>query len=73
MKMLIRTIALYLNYLRCRVKYRKQISFRGFGVMCAMQRSDIEIVGGGGKDVLAPIQQYDWTTTTMSHCRKKWR
>lgn len=48
MKMLIRTIALYLNYLRCRVKYRKQISFRGFGVMCAMQRSDIEIVGGGG-------------------------
>ena len=45
--MLIRTIALYLNYLRCRVKYRKQISFRGFGVMCAMQRSDMEIVGGG--------------------------
>lgn len=72
MKMLIRTIALYLNYLRCRVKYRKQICFRGFGVMCAMQHSDIEIVGGG-KDVLASIQQYDWTTAKMSPCRKKWR
>lgn len=69
--MLIRTIVLYLNYLRCRVKYRKQICFRGFGVMCAMQHSDIEVVGWG--DVLASIQQYDWTTATMSPCRKKWR
>lgn len=30
MEMLIRTAALYLNYQRMRIKYRKQILFRDF-------------------------------------------
>ena len=41
MEMLIRTIVLYLNYLLQRVKYRKQIWFRGFSVICALKGSKI--------------------------------
>lgn len=40
--MLIRTVVLYLNYLRYRIKYRKRIWFRGFSVIFAMQNSDIQ-------------------------------
>lgn len=48
--MLIRTIVLYLNYLRMKIKYRKQIWFRGFSVICALKGSDIQInPTGGGK------------------------
>ena len=39
--MIIRTIALYLNYLLQRVKFRKQIWFRGFSVICAWKGSKI--------------------------------
>lgn len=39
--MIIRTIALYLNYLLQRVKFRKQIWFRGFSVICALKGSKI--------------------------------
>lgn len=42
MEMLIRTVVLYLNYLRYRIKYRKRIWFRGFSVIFAMQNSDIQ-------------------------------
>ena len=47
--MIIRTIALYLNYLLQRVKYRKQIWFRGFSVICDLKGSKIVFnnVGGG--------------------------
>lgn len=52
MKMLIRTTALYLNYLRMRVKYRKQILFRGFSVICALKGSSIQFnTTGGGKRI----------------------
>ena len=49
--MLIRTIVLYLNYLLQCVKYRKQIWFRGFCVICALKGSKIVFnnAGGGGK------------------------
>lgn len=49
--MLIRTIVLYLNYLLQRARYRKQIWFRGFSVICALKGSKIVFnnAGGGGK------------------------
>lgn len=46
--MLIRTIVLYLNYLRMRIKYSKQIWFRGFSVICALKGSEIQINPTGG-------------------------
>ena len=45
--MLIRTIVLYLNYLLQRVKYRKQIWFRGFSVICALKGSNIVFDNAG--------------------------
>lgn len=39
--MILRTIILYLDYLFQRVKYRKQIRFRGFSVICALKDSKI--------------------------------
>ena len=48
MEMLIRTIVLYLNYLRMKIKHRKQIWFRGFSVICALKGSDIQINTAGG-------------------------
>lgn len=45
--MLIRTIVLYLNYLLQRVKYRKQIWFRGFSVICALKGSKIVFNNAG--------------------------
>ena len=48
MGMLIRTIVLYLNYLLQRVKYRKQIWFRGFSVICALKGSKIVFNNAGG-------------------------
>ena len=47
--MLIRTIVLYLNYLLQRVKYRKQIWFRGFSVICALKGSKIDFTNAGGE------------------------
>lgn len=46
--MIIRTVVLYLNYLRMKIKYRKQIWFRGFSVICALKGSDIQINPTGG-------------------------
>ena len=46
--MLIRTIVLYLNYLLQRVKYCKQIWFRGFSVICALKGSKIVFNNAGG-------------------------
>ena len=46
--MIIRTIALYLNYLLQRVRYRKQIWFRGFSVICALKGSKIVFNNVGG-------------------------
>ena len=51
MGMLIRTIVLYLNYLLQRVKYRKQIWFRGFSVICALKGSKIVFNNAGGKRI----------------------
>ena len=48
MEMLIRTAALYLNYLRMKIKYSKQIWFRGFSVICALKGSEIQINPAGG-------------------------
>ena len=48
MGMLIRTIVLYLNYLLQRVKFRKQIWFRGFSVICALKGSKIVFNNAGG-------------------------
>ena len=45
--MLIRTIVLYLNYLLQRVRYRKQIWFRGFSVICALKGSKIVFNNAG--------------------------
>lgn len=47
--MFVRSIALYLNYLRYRIKYRKRIYFRGFGVICSMKDSKIQFIGSGIK------------------------
>ena len=49
--MIIRTIALYLNYLLQRVRYRKQIWFRGFSVICALKGSNIVFDNAGGKRI----------------------
>lgn len=51
--MLIRTAALYLNYQRMRIKYRKQILFRGFSIIYALKGSHIQFVKstGGGKRI----------------------
>ena len=48
MKMLIRTVGLYFNFMRYRIKYHKQICFRGFSVLLAMRDSEIlfNIMGG---------------------------
>ena len=45
MKMFIREMGLYFNFLRYRIKYHKQISFRGFSVILAMRNSEI-VLGG---------------------------
>ena len=47
MGMLIRTIVLYLNYLLQHLKFRKQIWFRGFSVICALKGSNIDIDNTG--------------------------
>ena len=39
--MLLRTIFLYLQYLKCKLKYRKAIWFRGFSVIYAFKESKI--------------------------------
>ena len=49
--MLIRTIVLYLNYLLQRVRYRKQIWFRGFSVICALKGSKIVFNNAGGERI----------------------
>lgn len=54
MKMFIREMGLYFNFLRYRIKYHKQISFRGFSVILAMRNS--EIVLGGVKLEYFPIR-----------------
>ena len=46
--MIFRTIILYLNYLFQRVKYRKQIWFRGFSVICALKGSKIVFTNARG-------------------------
>ena len=48
MEMLIREVALYLNWLRYRVVYRKRIRFRGFCVICALKGSKIQFNNVGG-------------------------
>lgn len=48
MKMLIRTVGLYFNFMRYRIKYHKQICFRGFCVLFAMRDSEIVFNIGGG-------------------------
>lgn len=40
--MLVRSFVLYLLYLKYRIKYRKQIWFRGFSVICALKGSEIQ-------------------------------
>lgn len=40
--MLVRSFVLYLLYLKYRIKYRKQILFRGFSVICALKGSEIQ-------------------------------
>lgn len=40
--MLVRSFVLYLLYLMYRIKYRKQIWFRGFSVICALKGSKIQ-------------------------------
>lgn len=49
--MIIRTLFFYLNYLYLRIRYRKQIWFRGFSVICALKGSEIQFNNscGGGK------------------------
>lgn len=49
--MLVRSFVLYLLYLKYRIKYRKQILFRGFSVICALKGSEIQINNscGGAK------------------------
>lgn len=51
MEMVIRTIALYFNYLWLKIKYRKQIWFRGFGVIYALKDSEIEFDNKGGRKI----------------------
>lgn len=51
--MLIRTIVLYLNYLRMRIKYSKQIWFRGFSVICVLKGSEIQINPTGVKEYIS--------------------
>lgn len=49
MKMLIRTVGLYFNFLRYRILYNNRIWFRGFSVIYAMKNSSIMFnnLGGG--------------------------
>ena len=51
MEMIIRTWFFYLNYLYLRIRYRKQIWFRGFSVICALKGSEIQFNNscGGAK------------------------
>lgn len=51
MEMLIRTILLYVLYLKNRVKYYKQVRFRGFCVICALGKSKIEFLNKGGRRI----------------------
>ncbi len=51
MEMLIRTVFFFLLYLKCRIKYRKQIYFRGFSVVCAMKGSNILFNNAGGGEI----------------------
>lgn len=46
--MLVRSFVLYLLYLKYRIKYRKQIWFRGFSVICALKGSEIQINNSSG-------------------------
>lgn len=50
--MLVRSFVLYLLYLKYRIKYRKQIWFRGFSVICALKGSEIQFNNscGGGQN-----------------------
>ncbi len=48
MEMFIRTIVLYLNYLRYRILYNNRIWFRGFSVIYAMKESTIIFNNHGG-------------------------
>ena len=69
--MLIRTIVLYLNYLLQRVKYRKQIWFRGFSVICALKGSNIVFDNVGGeenKHLFPSFHQYDRLVAALYHC-----
>ena len=50
--MLVRSFVLYLLYLKYRIKYRKQIWFRGFSVICALKGSEIQINNSCGGDCL---------------------
>lgn len=47
--MFIRTVFLYLQYLKCRMKYRKRICFRGFSVIYALKGSSITFPTSGKK------------------------
>ena len=50
--MIIRTLFFYLNYLYLRIRYRKQIWFRGFSVICALKGSEIQFNNSCGGDCL---------------------
>lgn len=47
--MVLRTIFLYLQYLKCRLKYRKTICFRGFSAIYAFKESTISFDSTGKK------------------------
>lgn len=51
MEMFIRTIVLYLNYLRYRILYNNRIWFRGFSVIYAMKFSSICFNNSGGRKI----------------------
>lgn len=58
MEMFIRTLCLYLNYLRYKIKYRKLIWFRGFSVIYAFNDNKITFNSpkmGGVKSTFFPI------------------
>ena len=50
--MLVRSFVLYLLYLKYRIKYRKQIWFRGFSVICALKGSEIQFNNSCGAKFL---------------------
>lgn len=53
MEMFIRTIALYMEYLKNRIKYRKNIWFRGFTVIHAFTGSEINFSKEGRCNVFS--------------------